>query len=97
MEEIRLFTPSNALVVDTHDEDLLRRLDEEEWRPYTLDDYLDLFKPENGYKFSHINENDKFDPGGQLHALTSTGLSVGDGRYRCRPQVTLEFAQCRVV
>ncbi len=68
-EQFDLFTPNNAFVVDAYDEDLLRPLDEEAWRPYTFDNYLDLFKPENGYKFSHINEDGEFDPDGQLYAL----------------------------
>lgn len=68
-EQFDLFTPNNAFVVDAYDEDLLRPLDEEAWRPYTFDNYLDLFKPENGYKFGHINEDGEFDPDGQLYAL----------------------------
>jgi spermidine/putrescine transport system substrate-binding protein len=68
-KQFDLFTPNNAFVVDAYDEDLLRPLNEEEWRPYTFDNYLDLFKPENGYKFSHINEDGEFDPDGQLYAL----------------------------
>ena len=68
-EQFDIFTPNNAFVVDAYDEDLLRPLDEEAWRPYTFDNYLDLFKPENGYKFSHINEDGEFDPDGQLYAL----------------------------
>jgi len=68
-EQFDLFTPNNAFVVDAYDEDLLRPLDEEQWRPYTFDNYLDLFKPENGYKFAHVNEDGEFDPDGQLYAL----------------------------
>jgi spermidine/putrescine transport system substrate-binding protein len=68
-EQFDLFTPNNAFVVDAYDEDLLRPIDEEAWRPYTFDNYLDLFKPENGYKFGHINEDGEFDPDGQLYAL----------------------------
>lgn len=68
-EQFDIFTPNNAFVVDAYDEDLIRPLDEEAWRPYTFDNYLDLFKPENGYKFSHINEDGEFDPDGQLYAL----------------------------
>lgn len=64
-----LFTPNNAFVVDAYAEDLLRPIDEESWRPYTFDNYLDLFKPENGYKYGHINEDGEFDPEGQLYAL----------------------------
>ena len=68
-EQFDVFTPNNAFVVDAYDEDLLRPLDEEAWRPYTFDNYLDLFKPENGYKYGHINEDGEFDPEGQLYAL----------------------------
>lgn len=64
-----IFTPNNAFVVDAYEQDLIRPIDEEAWRPYTFDNYLDLFKPENGYKFSHINEDGEFDPDGQLYAL----------------------------
>ncbi|WP_338740455.1 PotD/PotF family extracellular solute-binding protein [Haloplanus salilacus] len=64
-----IFTPNNAFIANAVDEDLLRPIDEEAWRPYTFDNYLDLFKPENGYKYAHVNEDGEFDTDGQLYAL----------------------------
>lgn len=63
------FTPNNAFAVDAVEKGLLRPIDEESWRPYTFDNYLEMFKPENGYKFGHVNEDGEFDTDGQLYAL----------------------------
>jgi len=68
-KQFDIFTPNNAFIADAVEEDLLRPLDEESWRPYTFDNYLDLFKPENGYKYGHVNEDGEFDTDGQLYAL----------------------------
>jgi|GEM_PF-1844423 len=68
-KEFDVFTPNNAFIVDAVEKDIIRPIDEEAWRPYTFDNYLEMFQPENGYKFGHVNEDGEFDADGQLYAL----------------------------
>ncbi len=50
--------------------DLIRPMDYESWKPYTFDQYIDLFKRENGYKYAFLNEDDyTFDTEGKLYGL----------------------------
>ncbi|WP_332898697.1 ABC transporter substrate-binding protein [Haladaptatus sp. CMSO5] len=50
--------------------DLIRPMDYESWKPYTFDQYIDLFKRENGYKYAFLNEDDySFDTDGKLYGL----------------------------
>lgn len=47
---------------------LIRPIDYEEWKPYTFDQYIDLFKKENGYKYAFVNEDDyTFDIDGTMY------------------------------
>ncbi len=48
--------------------ELIRPIDYEEWKPYTFDQYIDLFKKENGYKYAFVNEDDySFDIDGTMY------------------------------
>lgn len=50
--------------------DLIRPMDYESWKPYTFDQYIDLFQRENGYKYAFLNEDDySFDTDGKLYGL----------------------------
>jgi spermidine/putrescine transport system substrate-binding protein len=47
---------------------LIRPIDYEEWKPYTFDQYIDLFQKENGYKYAFVNEDDyTFDIDGTMY------------------------------
>jgi spermidine/putrescine transport system substrate-binding protein len=47
---------------------LIRPMNYEEWKPYTFDQYIDLFKKENGYKYAFVNEDDyTFDIDGTMY------------------------------
>jgi len=47
---------------------LIRPIDYEEWKPYTFDQYIDLFQKENGYKYAFVNEDDyTFDTDGKMY------------------------------
>ncbi|MFB6224718.1 MAG: PotD/PotF family extracellular solute-binding protein [Haloarcula sp.] len=47
---------------------LIRPIDYEEWRPYTFDQYIDIFQKENGYKYAFVNEDDyTFDLDGKMY------------------------------
>ncbi|WP_435067936.1 ABC transporter substrate-binding protein [Haloplanus sp. C73] len=48
--------------------DLIRPIDYEDWKAYTFDQYIDLFKKENGYKYAFVNEDDyTFDIDGTMY------------------------------
>ncbi|WP_251329045.1 hypothetical protein [Haloplanus pelagicus] len=47
---------------------LIRPIDYESWKPYTFDQYIDLFKKQNGYKYAFVNEDDyTFDVDGTMY------------------------------
>ncbi|WP_350355491.1 ABC transporter substrate-binding protein [Halorarius litoreus] len=51
-------------------EGLIRPMSYEDWKPYAFDEYIDLFKRENGYKYAFVNEDDyTFDIDGTLYGL----------------------------
>jgi spermidine/putrescine transport system substrate-binding protein len=48
--------------------ELIRPMSYEDWKPYTFDQYIDLFKKENGYKYAFVNEDDyTFDIEGTMY------------------------------
>lgn len=50
--------------------DLIRPMEYDGWKPYSFDQYIDLFQPENGYKYAFVNEDDyTFDTDGTLYTL----------------------------
>ncbi|SIS19179.1 ABC transporter substrate-binding protein [Natronorubrum thiooxidans] len=50
--------------------ELIRPIDYESWKPYTFDQYIDLFQPENGYKYAFVNEDEyTFDADGTLYTF----------------------------
>jgi len=47
---------------------LIRPMSYEDWKPYTFDQYIDLFKKENGYEYAFVNEDDyTFDIDGTMY------------------------------
>jgi spermidine/putrescine transport system substrate-binding protein len=50
--------------------ELIRPIDYETWKEYTFDQYIDIFKRENGYEYAFVNEDDySFDTEGTLYGV----------------------------
>ena len=50
--------------------ELIRPIDYETWKAYTFDQYIDIFKRENGYKYAFVNEDDySFDVDGTMYGV----------------------------
>ncbi|QIB76068.1 extracellular solute-binding protein [Halogeometricum borinquense] len=47
---------------------LIRPISYEDWKPYTFDQYIDVFQKQNGYKYAFVNEDDyTFDLDGKMY------------------------------
>jgi spermidine/putrescine transport system substrate-binding protein len=57
-----------AWLPDLAEAELIRPIDYDAWKEYTFDKYIDIFKPENGYKYAFLNEDDySFDVDGTMY------------------------------